>query len=193
MTGFEFLFTFYGLMLGLAAANATSNLGEMWRGIPQTPVGLSPPLISAFILLAAAQQLTWFWGGRDSVPMGPLEILVSMAMALPYIFLSTVLVPGLSTRALGWEGHYLAHRRVLMPVLAIPPLVSLADNAAAGDLDRLAEGDVRMLVGYLGACVPTGPCLHVQPLGARRSHAAAGPGVDVPLPLAHPGLARPPR
>jgi hypothetical protein len=169
MTGFEFLFTFYGLMLGLAVANATSNLGEMWRGSPETRVGLSPLLMSAFILLAAAQQWTSLWGGRESVRMGPWEIVVSMAMALPYIFISSALVPSFTNRALGWEGHYLAHRRVLMPVLAIPPLVSLAYNGSAGHLDGLTQTEVWTLVGYYGvrAAIPLALAFTANPWAHR--------------------------
>lgn len=31
MSGFEYLFTFYGLLLGLAVANVATGFADMWR------------------------------------------------------------------------------------------------------------------------------------------------------------------
>ena len=136
MTGFEFLFSFYGLLLGLAVANVATSFADMWRDRNATPVGVAPPLLGLFILLAAAEQWASFWGARDALTMEPWEMLTSMGMALPYIFVSQGMFP---REQRGWaslEAYYLAHSRVLMAVLTIPPLVSLGYNLAFNPYGR---------------------------------------------------------
>ena len=44
MSGFEFLFSFYGLLLGLAVANVTSSFADAWRSRSEWQVGTAPPL-----------------------------------------------------------------------------------------------------------------------------------------------------
>jgi hypothetical protein len=128
ITGFEFLFSFYGLLLGLAVANVATSFADMWRGRTEWAVGVAPPLLGLFILLAAAQQWTSFWAGRASLTMGPWEVLTAMGMALPYIFTSQAMFPRKLDTGSSIEDYYLAHRRVLMGMLMVPPVVSLCYN-----------------------------------------------------------------
>jgi hypothetical protein len=93
MSGFEYLFTFYGLLLGLAVANVATGFADMWRGRADTKVGWATPLLGLFIMLGAAQQWVSFWGGRDSLTMGPWELLISIGVAFPYIFVSQGMFP----------------------------------------------------------------------------------------------------
>ena len=71
MNGFEFLFSFYSLLLGLAVARVATGFADMWRGRRDTVVGISPCLLGLLILFSAAQQWMSFWRGRDVLTMGP--------------------------------------------------------------------------------------------------------------------------
>lgn len=149
MSGFEYIFTFYGLLLGLAVANAVGNVAEMWRANETVKVGLAPPLLCVFILLAAAQQWVSFWGAREELTMSPVNLLMCIGMAVPYTFVSHGMTPAREGSA-SFESFYLDHRKMLMGVLAIPPLLSLIYNVALdgfGDLGQFA----------LGMAVITGP------------------------------------
>jgi hypothetical protein len=148
MRGFEYLFTFYGLLLGLAVANVATGFAGMWRSRVVTKAGWATPLLGLFILLAAAQQWVSFWGGRDSIGMGPWELLVSLAVAFPYIFVSQAMFPKDHDRWPSLEDHYLAHNRVLLAVLLVPPLASQAYNI--GRYGNWPQGEFLV---YLGARV----------------------------------------
>jgi len=128
MAGFEFLFSFYGLLLGLAVAQVTSSFADTWRRRGNWRVGVVPPLLGLFILLAVAQQWGSFWGGRDTLDMGPWELLTSMGMALPYIFLSHAMFPVALEGGGSLEDHYFQQRHILLGALLVPPVVSLAYN-----------------------------------------------------------------
>ncbi|MFZ3485031.1 hypothetical protein [Sphingomonas sp. 3-13AW] len=128
MNGFEFLFSFYGLLLGLAVANVTSSFADTWRRRGNWTIGIVPPLLGLFILLAVAQQWGSFWNARDNLTMGPWEMLVSMAMALPYIFVSHAMFPGDLQEGGSLEAHYFGQRHVILGTLLVPPLVSATYN-----------------------------------------------------------------
>lgn len=128
MSGFEYLFTFYGLLLGLAVANVATGFADMWRSREDIGPGWTTPLLGLFILLAAAQQWVSYWAARDGLTMEPATLLISMAVAFPYIFVSTGMFPRQQDRWRSLEDYYAAHSRVLMGALALPHAVSLVYN-----------------------------------------------------------------
>lgn len=131
MTAFEALFAFYGLLLGLAIAAVASGFGEQWRRRRIRSVGWLVPLLGVYVLLAATHQWLSFWGGRDELTMTPVNLLMSLAMALPYIFVAQVMFPVSDDDVADGDSHYLADRRVFLGVLMLPPAFSLTFNLIA--------------------------------------------------------------
>jgi len=134
MSGFEYLFTFYGLLLGLAIANVATGFADMWRSREDMDPGWTTPLLGLFVLLAAAHQWISFWGGRDSITMEPWTLLISIGVAFPYIFVSQGMFPRQQDKWRSLEEYYAGHSRVLMGALMIPSVASLIYNAARNGL-----------------------------------------------------------
>lgn len=130
MSGFEFLFSFYSLLLGLAVARVATGLADSWRMRVETPLGASTLLLGLLILLSAAQQWLSFWEGRDVLTMGPWEVLTCMGMSLPYIFISRAMLPHETDHCAHLDDYYLQNRRPLLLALLVPPTVGLAYNVA---------------------------------------------------------------
>ncbi len=42
MGGFDFLFSFYSLLMGLAVARVATGFADMWRGRKTMVIGVSP-------------------------------------------------------------------------------------------------------------------------------------------------------
>jgi hypothetical protein len=139
MNGFEFLFSFYSLLLGLAVANVATGFADIWRGRRETLVGTPTVLLGLLILFSAAQQWMSFWHGRDSLTMGPWQILVSIAVALPFVFISRAMLPREQDTWPSLDEYYMAHRRVLLAVLLIPPLASISYNCALANFPDRSE------------------------------------------------------
>lgn len=140
MSAFEALFAFYGLLLGLAIAAVASGFGEQWRRRRSRPVGLLVPLLGFYVLLAASQQWLSFWNAREDLTLTPLYLFMSLAMALPYIFVAQVVFPIADEEAGNGDDHYLADRRIFLGVLMLPLTFSLTFNLIAdgiGGRDRL--------------------------------------------------------
>lgn len=167
MSGFEYLFTFYGLLLGLAVANVATGFADMWRSREDIRPGWTTPLLGLFILLAAAQQWVSYWGGREGLTMEPWNLLISMGVAFPYIFVSTGMFPRQYDKWGSLEEYYAAHSRVLMGVLALPTLASSIYNAVLFGLpDALSAVTVAVGIGIPVALMLTRrPILHRVGLG----------------------------
>ena len=130
MTGFEFLFSFYSLLLGLAVARVATGLADNWRMRAKTSFGISTLLLGILVLLSVAQQWLSFWGARYVLTMGPWEVLTCMGMSLPYIFISQAMLPQEHDGCTDFDEHYLQNSRPLLLALLAPPTVSLAYNIA---------------------------------------------------------------
>ena len=139
MNGFEFLFSFYSLLLGLAVANVATAFADIWRGRKETVVGTATVLLGILILFSAAQQWMSFWRARDSLTIGPWQILVSMGVALPFVFISRAMLPRDQDAWQSLDDYYMAHSRVLLAVLLISPVASLSYNFAMGNFPNLWE------------------------------------------------------
>lgn len=144
MTGFEFLFAFVSLLLGLAVAEVATGFADMWRGRETLSVGIATPLLGLYILLAAVQAWVALWGARDFLHMTPGELIRSVVIAMPYIFVARAMFPIQQDRWASLEAYYERHCRVLLAVLIVPPAVICLSNLLSGvrlqPLDLLAYG-----------------------------------------------------
>lgn len=133
MSAFEFVFTFYSVMLGLAAANVGTGFADMWRDRRSTQVGVCAPLLAAIVLVATMNLWLRFWRSWEGVEVGPGALITLVAFTLPLVFLSRAMFPSAgSTTSL--EDHFFQHRRVMLAALAATPGFSLIWYAAQGTL-----------------------------------------------------------
>lgn len=131
MSAFEYLFTFYGLLLGLAAANVATGFADMWRDRREVSVGVCTPLIAVIVLLGCMNLWLSFWTPAQFTDLDPWRMISTAGVALPYVFVSRAMFPG-GGGATSLEDHYLAHRRIMLIALTIPPVVALTAGALRG-------------------------------------------------------------
>lgn len=155
MSGFEALFAFYALLLGLAVANVTTGFADMYRSRRVIAIGWTVPLLGCAVLLSACQQWISLFGAQD-MTLRAGEVLSCLGMALPYIFVSRAMTPR-DGEAMSLEAHYAEHRLVLAGMLLVPLATSLALNVTYSTI--LNEWSVQKVIGlllYLGvraACI----------------------------------------
>jgi hypothetical protein len=137
MGPFDYLFTFYGLLLGIAVANVAIGFADMWRDCGKIAVGYCPPLLGTIVMLGGMNVWLTMWHVRQDVTVGAWQMLAATGVAMPYVFVSRAMFPGAereSERSL--EEHYLRHRVLILLVLTIPPVVSLVSKIL---LDRVLD------------------------------------------------------
>jgi hypothetical protein len=134
MSGFDFLFSFQSLLLGLAVARVATGVADMWRGRKDMVVGISPILLGLLILFSAAHQWMSAWEARNDLTIGPWSILVAIGITLPYVFVSQAMVPREQDTWASLEDYYMAHSRVFVGVLLVAPVISLCSNFVRGNV-----------------------------------------------------------
>ena len=129
MADFDYLFSFYGLLLGLSVANVASGFGDMWRDRNAVRVGICAPLLAAVVLFGCMNIWLVYWRFRHGIEFDAWRMLAAAGVALPYIFISRAMFPSVGS-ATSLEDHYITNRRVILIALAISPIVSATSNLA---------------------------------------------------------------
>ncbi|MBL8545135.1 MAG: hypothetical protein JNL81_01650 [Hyphomonadaceae bacterium] len=124
MGGFEFIFTFYSLLLGLAAANVATGLADVWRDRRGVALGWFVPVLGFIVLLLLMRQWVAYWNARELLTMTTPRLIMAACVALPFVFVSRLIFPG-SSAAASLDDHFFAHRRAILVALAASPLAAL--------------------------------------------------------------------
>lgn len=143
MSAFEALFTFYGLLLGLAVANVTSGFADIYRRKARLRVGRTMPLLAVLILVSVVQQWLSLWNAQSLMPLNWATMLTCLGMALPYIFLSGIMIPE-ADDMVALDDHYAEHRRTILAALLVPLATSLATNLIGGIVDGRRAGEITL-------------------------------------------------
>lgn len=129
MGSFDYLFSFYGLLLGIAVANVAIGFADMWRDCEKISVGTCPPLVASSVLLGGMNIWLQMWLARPYAIMNGIQMVAAAAIALPYVFVSRAIFPGAEEkRERSLEEHYLRHRKIILLLLAIPTIISVTSH-----------------------------------------------------------------
>src|SRR5436305_3350543 len=135
MGAFDYLFSFYGLLLGIAVANVAIGFADMWRDCGKIAVGYCPPLLGVVVMLGGMNVWLTMWHLRGAATVDAWQMLAATGVAMPYVFISRAMFPGAepeTERSL--EEHYLRHRTLILLVLTAPPVASIVSKVL---LDRM--------------------------------------------------------
>lgn len=147
MEQFDYLFSFYGLLLGIAVANVAIGFADMWRDCEKVEVGACPPLLACIVLFGGMNVWLTTWQTRSHVDVGGWQMLAAAGIALPYVFVSRAMFPGQEKepeRSL--EQHYLKHRMLILAVLTAPPVVSVISKLSLDDIHEYGWREAWMTV-----------------------------------------------
>ena len=128
MSGFEYLFTFAGLLFGLALANLATGYADVWRDRTRRPIGALTLLLGLVLVLSICRQWLSIWSAHETLDTDAWTILPVLFVAGPFVFLSQAMFPRADDDWGSHDEYYFGHRRVLLGVLLISPLVSLISN-----------------------------------------------------------------
>jgi hypothetical protein len=136
MGPFDYLFSFYGLLLGIAVANVAIGFADMWRDSEKIRVGTCPPLVASSVLLGGMNIWLEMWHTRPDVTVNGAQMLVAAAISLPYVFVSRAIFPGAEeVGEASLEEHYLHHRKIILILLAVPMAVSIGAHIFLDGVD----------------------------------------------------------
>ena len=110
MDKFEFFFTFYGLILGLAAAEILSSIGGYVRSRPLRTIEVQSALLALLTFVVICSTWIEAWWMRETFELGFASMLPPIGAATAYYLAAVVVLPKEQSDYDNMEGYF-AHRK----------------------------------------------------------------------------------
>jgi hypothetical protein len=122
MSAFEFLFSFYGLLLGLSIAELAGGFSRAWDRRGTAAVGWMGPLLAMVLMLDLVSFWTNSWQMRDRIAVEYYVTLAAAVVALLYYFAATQVFPREGS-AVTADDHVMAHRKSVVAAAILSNLL----------------------------------------------------------------------
>jgi hypothetical protein len=116
MTGFEFAFSLFGLLLGLCIAEVLGGLGRALEHREQVSIGWLTPMLGAFILLDLTTYWFALWLDRGNVPITLITLLIGTLFAAAYYLAAYLIFPDDLDRHTDLDMHFMRVRRIVLGI-----------------------------------------------------------------------------
>ena len=114
MNAFEFLFSFYGLLLGLTLVEVVSGFSRALDARDERPMGLILPLLTGVMIMDIATQWGSAWRDFREVEFSFRYLVAALFMSLAYYFSATQLFPLDRSTAGSLDEHFFKHRLAIL-------------------------------------------------------------------------------
>lgn len=114
MNDFEFFFSFYGLLLGLAVAEVAVKLADAIGSRQRVVMGWLTPLLAVFILFDLAGFWMWAWANRDGLTVSWMLVLGGLIVAVTYFLAAALVFPRRPDEWPTLDEYYWQHKRFVL-------------------------------------------------------------------------------
>jgi hypothetical protein len=123
MTEFEFLFSVFGLLIGLTLVEIAVKFADAMDAHHRRPIGLLTPLLAVFVLIDVAGYWLFAWSLRDLLHVRWRTVFTGLTVAMIYYFSASMIFPRSEGDWKSLDQHYWARKRwVIGGVLTIQTL-----------------------------------------------------------------------
>lgn len=136
---FNFYFSFFGLLLGLAAAEVAGGFANAVQGRKTVPLGALTLLLAVFVLVDLSSFWRWAWANQGFVSLKGLMIEASLLVSLPYYLAASLVFPRTGETRSHLDEHYWANKRFVVAGILVANAMVLAFNTAHYGLPRSSE------------------------------------------------------
>jgi hypothetical protein len=153
VSGFEFLFSLFGLLLGFSLVEVFAGFGRLIElslrrdrksDAPATRIGWLSPLLGVFVIFNLVSYWTAAWAARDAIPVQYISLLFGLAVTGGYYFAAFLIFPRDMEKWDDLDNHYFEVKRWVAAVIAVCNALGALGLALVG-LDPFATGmDVAM-------------------------------------------------
>ncbi|WP_118856838.1 hypothetical protein [Sphingomonas mesophila] len=146
MNEFEFVFSLFGLLLGLSLAEVLSGMGKALKARRRVRIGWLTPLLGLLVMVDLISFWTIAWDLRQVIPLNYLSLLAALLFTGTYYLAASMVYPDDPDEVADFDDHYWANRRFIiaaMVAMNIPGnLYELATGTGVG-----ARFDLQLIVG----------------------------------------------
>jgi len=142
LSNFEFVFSLFGLLLGLALAEVLGGFGSAIQHRRKVRIGWLTPLLGALVALDVTSFWMVAWDVRDLVPVHYVSLLGGLFLIGLYYLVARITFPHDFDECPDLDAYFFEHRKwvlggiVLCNVIAIVVLMALGTQPLEGAANR---------------------------------------------------------
>jgi len=144
MSGFEFIFSLFGLLLGLALAEGLGGLSRALKASHRVRIGWPTALLGIFVSCDVVTFWMYGWSLRDTLPLTWPVLFGGFVVTAIYYVAASLVFPDAPEEWDDLNGHFDKHRRTVLAGVLICNVALLATTAALVGLP--GAGSLRMIV-----------------------------------------------
>jgi len=144
MTSFEFVFSLFGLLLGLALAEVLGGFGSAIQHRRKVRIGWLTPLLGALVALDVTSFWMIAWDVRELVPVHYVSLLCGLFLIGLYYLVAHITFPDDFDEWPDLDAYYFEHRKwvlggiMLCNTIALTILLALGAEPLQGLPNRLS-------------------------------------------------------
>lgn len=132
MSSFEFVFTLFGLLLGLALAEVLGGLGSAIQSRKKVHIGWLTPLLGVIVAFDLTSFWTAAWDVSDSIPTHYLSLMSGLLITGLYYLVARLVFPNDLAEWPDYDSYYFAHKRWVFGGVLLCNLLAMAGQMAIG-------------------------------------------------------------
>lgn len=125
MNAFEFFFSLFGLILGLAVATVISGLSDVLRERKRIPIGWLTPMLALFVLADLSSLWVNAWSGMSDIQVAYGPFVAALIVAGIYFFAASMVFPKTVNDWPSLDEYYIDHHRWVLRGVAVANLGAL--------------------------------------------------------------------
>jgi hypothetical protein len=133
MTNFEFVFSLFGLLLGLGLAEVLGGFGTAIQHRRKVRIGWLTPLLGCLVALDLTSFWMVAWNVRELVPAHYLSLLGGLVIIGLYYFVARISFPDDPDDWPDYDAYYFEHRRLVVGGILIVNLLAIAALTLLGN------------------------------------------------------------
>ncbi|HEX5257770.1 MAG TPA: hypothetical protein VFW35_03185 [Sphingomicrobium sp.] len=114
MSHFEFIFSLFGLLLGLSLAEVLGGAVRTLKARSRVRVGLLTPLLGLFVMVNLVSFWMGAWNAKDLIPISYPALLTGLAVTSLYYVGASLTFPDHPDDWTNFDDYYFGHRRQVL-------------------------------------------------------------------------------
>lgn len=114
MTEFEFLFSVFGLLIGLTLVEIAVKFADAIDAHGRRPLGVLTPLLALFVLIDVAGYWLFTWSLRDLLHVRWRIVFIGLGVAMTYYLAASMIFPRSEGDWKNLDEHYWARKRLVV-------------------------------------------------------------------------------
>src|SRR4051812_44053096 len=132
MDSFSFVFSLFGLLLGLALAEVLGGFGNVLQERRKLRIGWQTPLLGILVALDITSFWTFAWSTRASIPPRYIALFVGLLFTGTYYLIARLVFPRDFKEWPDLDVYYAAHKRFVLGGMLLLNLVAAGISAGLG-------------------------------------------------------------